>query len=70
MLTFLTYFVTQAKAMLNSWSIQTTTSDDVSGLSEVVGGGFYTDNLDKDTQSVANTKEYSWLFGGLPGIKK
>jgi len=60
----------QAKAMLNSWSIQTTTSDDVSGLSEVVGGGFYTDNLDKDTQSVANTKEYSWLFGGLPGIKK
>jgi hypothetical protein len=60
----------QAKAMLNSWSIQTTTSDDVSGLNEVVGGGFYTDNLDKDTQSVANTKEYSWLFGGLPGVKK
>jgi len=60
----------QAKAMLNSWSIQTTTSDDVSGLNEVVGGGFYTDNINKDTQSVENTKEYSWLFGGLPGFKK
>ena len=60
----------QAKAMLNSWSIQTTNSDDVSGLSEVVGGGFYTDNLNTDKQSVENTKEYSWLFGGLPGFKK
>ena len=60
----------QAKAMLNSWSIQTTTSDNVSGLSEVVGGGFYTDNINRDTQSVENTKEYSWLFGGLPGHKK
>jgi len=60
----------QAKAMVSSWSIQTTTSDDVGGLNEVVGGGFYTDNLNNDKQSVENTKEYSWLFGGLPGFKK
>ena len=61
----------QAKAMLSSWAMQTTTSNDVGGLNEVVGGGFYTDNNNsKNKQTIENTKEYSWLFNGMMRQRK
>jgi len=60
----------QAKAMVGSWSIQTTTTEDVGGLNEVVGGGFYTENNKNKKPTVENTKEFSWLFGDLSKYKK
>ena len=60
----------QAKAMIGGWSIQTTTTEEVDGLNEVVGGGFYTDNNKSKKPTVENTKEFSWLFGDLSKYKK
>ncbi len=60
----------QAKAMIGSWSIQTTTTDEVGGLNEVVGGGFYSDKNESKKPTVENTKEFSWLFGDLSKYKK
>jgi hypothetical protein len=62
----------QAKAMVSSWATTTSTTDDVQGLSEVTNTGFYTDsgNRPKDKQSLEQTQEYMWMFGGMPGFKK
>lgn len=61
----------QAKAMINSWAVETNTVEDNSVLNEVVGAGFYVDNNNKnDKITVEKTKEYSWLFSGMKGFKK
>ncbi len=63
----------QAKAMVNSWSVETNNASDVSEFNDVLGVGFYTDNNNnkpKDRQSLKETQEYIWMFSGLPGFKK
>ena len=61
-----------AKAMVNSWAVTTSSTEEVSGLNEVVNLGFYTDprSTVKDKQSLEKTQEYMWMFSGLPGFKK
>jgi len=59
----------QAKAMVSSWAITTTTSEDIGVLDDVMNG-FIVNEINENKQTVQNTKEYSWLFGGLPGFKK
>jgi hypothetical protein len=63
----------QAKAMVNSWSVETNNASDVSEFNDVLNVGFYTDNNNnrpKDRQSLKETQEYMWMFSGLPGFKK
>ena len=61
----------QAKAMVNSWSVETNSVEDTSVLNEVIGTGFYVDNANKNNIITAEqTKEYSWLFSGMKGFKK
>jgi len=59
----------QAKAMVSSWAITTTNSEDIGILDDVMNG-FIVNDVNENKQTVQNTKEYSWLFGGLPGVKK
>lgn len=61
-----------AKAMVNSWSVATNDTSEISELNEVVNMGFYTDprSTVKDKQSLQQTQEYLWMFSGLPGFKK
>ena len=61
----------QAKAIINSWSVETTTVDDDSKLSEAINVGFYTDNdPQKQKQTAKSTQEYAWLFSGMKGFRK
>jgi hypothetical protein len=62
----------QAKAMINSWSVETGTIEENPILNEVIGTGFYTDSRNKDNNRITTeqTKEYSWLFSGMKGFKK
>ena len=62
----------QAKAMISSWSVETNNVEDDSTLNEVINTGFYTDNKNrkKDKQTLKETQEYMWLFGGMTGFKK
>jgi hypothetical protein len=57
----------QAKAMIDSWSITTTNSEDIGELDEVING-FIVDKVE-NTQTLQNTKEHLWLFNGLFGFK-
>lgn len=62
----------QAKAMINSWSIETNEVSNDNTLNEVIGTGFYVDQKTKNTNNVtANQfKENMWVFGGMRGFKK
>jgi hypothetical protein len=59
----------QAKAMINSWAVETTQISDHGELNEVIGTGFYTDNNRKTNATPQQTKEYAWLFSGMKGFK-
>jgi hypothetical protein len=59
----------QAKAMINSWAVETTQISDHGELNEVIGTGFYTDNGRKTDITPQQVKEYAWLFGGMKGFK-
>jgi hypothetical protein len=59
----------QAKAMINSWAVETTQISDHDELNEVIGTGFYTDNGRKTDITPQQVKEYAWLFGGMKGFK-
>ena len=59
----------QAKAMINSWTVETTQISDHGELNEVIGTGFYTDNGRKTDITPQQVKEYAWLFGGMKGFK-
>jgi len=58
--------------MVSSWSVETNNVEDDSTLNEVINTGFYTDNKNrkKDKQTLKETQEYMWLFGGMTGFKK
>jgi hypothetical protein len=61
----------QAKAMINSWAVETNTVENHEILNEVIGTGFYVDNANKNNRiTTEQTKEYSWLFSGMKGFKK
>jgi hypothetical protein len=61
----------QAKAMVSSWSLETTEAKDNKILGEVVNTGFYTDQKPKDEHvTVEQFKENRWVFGGMRGFKK
>jgi hypothetical protein len=61
----------QAKAMVNSWSVETNVVEDNNILNEVIGTGFYVDNASKNNNiTIDQTKEYNWLFSGMKGFKK
>ena len=61
----------QAKAMISSWSLETTEAKDNKILGEVVNTGFYTDQKPKDEHvTVEQFKENMWVFGGMRGFKK
>jgi len=60
----------QAKAMINSWSVETNDVKDNSVLGEVVGGGFYSDKNTKNNVTTEQFKENMWLFSGMKGFKK
>jgi hypothetical protein len=59
----------QAKAMINSWAVETTQISDHDELNEVIGTGFYTNNGGRTDITPQQTKEYAWLFGGMKGFK-
>ena len=61
----------QAKAIVNSWSVETNDISDNKILGEVAGTGFYTDQKTKNNNvTVDQFKENMWLFGGMRGFKK
>jgi len=60
----------QAKAMVNSWAIETTEPSKSGALSEVIGTGFYTDQKPKNDITANQVKENMWLFSGMRGFKK
>ena len=61
----------QAKAMVNSWSVETTEPNKSGALSEVVGSGFYTDQKSKNNNiTTEQFKENMWVFGGMKGFRK
>lgn len=61
----------QAKAIVNSWSVETNNISDNKILGEVAGTGFYTDQKVKNKSvTVDQFKENMWLFGGMRGFKK
>ena len=60
----------QVKAMVNSWSVETTEPSKSGTLSEVVGSGFYTDQRTKNNVTTEQFKENMWVFGGMKGFKK
>ena len=61
----------QAKAIVNSWSVETNNISDNKILGEVAGTGFYTDQKTKNNNvTVDQFKENMWLFGGMRGFKK
>ena len=60
----------QAKAMVNSWAVETNDVKDNNVLNEVVGTGFYTDKKSDNNVTVQQFKENMWLFGGMKGFKK
>jgi hypothetical protein len=53
----------QAKAMIDSWAVTTTSTDNVNELNTTSVAGFYTDSNNK--QTLEQTKEYNWLFSGF-----
>jgi hypothetical protein len=60
----------QAKAMVNSWAVETNDVKDNNVLNEVVGSGFYTDKKSDNNVTAQQFKENMWLFGGMKGFKK
>ena len=60
----------QAKAMVNSWSVETTDTKDSDALKEVVGSSFYTDKNTKNNVTTEQFKENMWIFGGMRGFRK
>ena len=61
----------QAKAIVNSWSVETTDVKDSQILGEVTGTGFYTDQRKDDKNvTVDQFKENMWIFGGMRGFRK
>jgi hypothetical protein len=60
----------QAKAMINSWSVETTDTKDSDALKEVVGSSFYTDKNTKNNVTTEQFKENMWVFGGMRGFRK
>jgi hypothetical protein len=62
----------QAKAIVNSWSVETTNVSDNKFLGEVAGTGFYTDQKEKNNKKVTvdQFKENMWVFGGMKGFRK
>lgn len=60
----------QVKAMINSWSVETTEPSRSGALSEVIGSGFYTDQKTKNNVTTEQFKEHMWVFGGMKGFKK
>ena len=62
----------QAKAIVSSWSVETTNINDNKFLGEVAGTGFYTDQKEKNDKKVTvdQFKENMWIFGGMKGFKK
>lgn len=61
----------QAKAMVNSWSVETTETNKGGVLSEVIGSGFYTDQNSKNSNvTTEQFKENMWIFGGMRGFRK
>ena len=61
----------QAKAMVNSWAIETTEVKDNEKLKDVVGTNFYTEQKPKDNNvTVEQFKNHMWVFGGMKGFRK
>lgn len=61
----------QAKAMVNSWSVETNEAKDNDILGEVVGSGFYTDKRTKDNNvTIEQFRDNMWIFGGMKGFRK
>jgi hypothetical protein len=61
----------QAKAMVNSWAVETNDVKDNNILSEVTGSAFYTDQKSNNKNvTVDQFKENMWVFGGMRGFKK
>ena len=60
----------QAKAMISSWSVETTETKDSNTLKEVVGSSFYTDKNTKNNVTTEQFKENMWIFGGMRGFRK
>ena len=60
----------QAKAMISSWSVETTETKDSNTLKEVVGSSFYTDKNTKNNVTTEQFKENMWIFGGMKGFRK
>ena len=60
----------QAKAMIDSWSVETTETKDSDTLKEVVGSSFYTDKNTKNNVTTEQFKENMWIFGGMRGFRK
>jgi hypothetical protein len=60
----------QAKAMINSWAVETNDVKDDSFLSEVVGAGFYTDKNTNNNVTVEQFRDNMWVFGGMKGFRK
>jgi hypothetical protein len=58
----------QAKAMINSWAVTTTSSESISELNTNIATGFYTDNNNK--QTLQQTQDYNWLFSGFGQKRK
>ena len=60
----------QAKAMIDSWSVETTNTEDYSELNEAVNTGFYTDQRDNNKNvTVDQFKENMWIFGDMGKFK-
>jgi hypothetical protein len=60
----------QAKAMINSWSVETHSIEKDSVLGEVVNNNFYTDQRTDNNITQEQFKENLWLFSGMKGFKK
>jgi hypothetical protein len=60
----------QAKAMINSWVVETTNVSENEVLNEVTGTDFYTNHKPKNDVTLDQFKEHMWLFGGMNGFRK
>lgn len=60
----------QAKAMINSWVVETTNVSENEVLNEVTGTDFYTNHKPKNDVTLDQFKEHMWLFGGMNGFRR
>ena len=57
--------------MINSWSVETTETQDHNELNEAINTGFYTDQrADNKSVTVDQFKENLWLFGDMSKYKR